>query len=150
MYENDYFYPTLLLYPDDSKLISPSGRVYTCSSDIQNDLMNYDNLSSNYLASFAFSSDGNGIIALQSDYYYNYPNNLTIYSKDNYDILGYVENFFNVPEHIVVNGDDIKLISQYNYGIIAEVLSYSDLISGGGKMLGKPVKEKFYFPKKLK
>ena len=128
-------------------MVSPSGRVYTCSNDIQNDLGTYDNLQSNDLISFSLSNDGNSIIALQGDSYYYPPDNLTIYSKNNnYEVIGYVENFFDQPEYVVVDGDDIKLISQY----IAEVLSYSDLISGGGKMLGKPVKEKFYFPKKLK
>jgi hypothetical protein len=139
-------YNDLVLYPDDSRIIIPNGNIYYCSSDIQTDLTSYGTLGQSF-NSASFSQDGNGIITLYGDYYYS--SNITVYSKDNLQEIGYAENFFNTPENLVLEGDVVKVLSRYNYGIIAEIFSYTDIISGGDKMLSKLSKERCFLQKKI-
>lgn len=141
----------LLLYPDDSKIVAPNGYVYNCSSNIQNDLIVYGNMGQTFISA-SFSQDGNGIITLNRDYYGSY-SRITVYEKNNLSEIGFVEDFFNLPEYLVSDGQTIKVLSHYynnyNYIAIAELFNYSDIISGRNKMRSRIIKEKFYLSKKI-
>jgi len=137
----------LLLYPDDSRIVAPNGYIYSCSSNVLNDLTVYDNLEQEYISA-AFSQDGNGIITFYGGYYTSY-SSINIYEKNSLNELGSVEDFFDLPEYLVSDGQTIKVLSHYNNVIIAELFNYSDIISGSSKMRSKLIKEKFYQPKKL-
>ena len=137
----------LLLYPDDSKIVAPNGYVYFCSSDVQNDLIVYGNMGQGFISA-SFSQDGNGIITLNSDYYGSY-SRITVFEKNNLTEIGFVEDFFNVPEYLVSDGQTIKVLSRYNSIVIAELFNYSDIISGLNKMQSRMIKEKFYLSRKI-
>jgi hypothetical protein len=136
----------LLLYPDDSKIIAPSGYIFNCSGNVQNDLTNYNYLGQGFISAY-FSQDNNGINTLFSGGY-SYLSSINIYSKDNLEIIGVKEDFWSTPVYMIVEGDVIKVLERNNYGIIAESFSYSDIISGG-EMLNTIAKEKYYLPRKL-
>lgn len=146
-YSGSTSYFELLLYPDDSKIITARGDIYNCSDNVQNDLTNYGSLGQNF-ASGSFSNDNNGIITLRRGYYSSDPSEIIIYSKSNLEIIGTKEDFWGNPRYLIVAGDNIKIISGYNSGIIAESYSYSQIISGLGKP-GRVVKARYYLPKEL-
>jgi len=137
----------LLLYPDDSKIVAPNGYVYYCSSNVQNDLIVYGDMGQNYISA-SFSQDGNGIITFYGGYYASY-SRITVFEKNNLDAIGFVEDFFDMPEYLVSDGQTIKVLSQYNNNIIAELFNYSDIISGRDKMRSRIIKEKFYLSRKI-
>ena len=112
-----------------------------------NDLTVYDNLEQNYISA-AFSQDGNGIITFYGGYYTSY-SSITVYEKNTLNEMGFVEDFFDLPEYLVSDGQMVKVLSHYNNVIIAELFNYSDIISGSSKMRNQPIKEKFYLSKKL-
>ncbi|MFO7523961.1 MAG: hypothetical protein R6W68_00775 [Ignavibacteriaceae bacterium] len=147
-YSGSSSYFELLLYSDDSKIITSSGNIYNCSENIQNDLTSYGSLGQNF-ASGSFSNDNNGIVTLRRGYYSSDPSEIIIYSKNNLETIGTKEDFWGNPRYLIVKGDIIKIISGYNSGIIAESYSYSQIISGLGKP-GNIVKAKYYLPKELK
>ena len=152
---SDYYYKyinssnghELLLYPDDSRIITPSGYIYSCSSNVLNDLTVYDNLEQDYISA-AFSQDGNGIISFYGGYYTSY-SSITVFEKNSLNVMGSVEDFFDYPEYLVSDGQTIKVLSHYNNVIIAELFNYSDIISGNAGVQSKHFKEKFYLSKKL-
>ena len=137
----------LLLYPDDSKIVVPNGYVYYCSSDVQNDLIVYGDIGQDFISA-SFSQDGNGIITLNSDYYSSY-SRITVFEKNNLTEIGFVEDFFDLPEYLVSDGQTIKVLSRHNSIVIAELFNYADIISGRNKMRSRIIKEKFYLSKKI-
>jgi hypothetical protein len=136
-----------LLYPDDSKIVVPNGYVYYCSSDVQNDLIVYGDIGQDFISA-SFSQDGNGIITLNSDYYSSY-SRITVFEKNNLTEIGFVEDFFDLPEYLVSDGQTIKVLSRHNSIVIAELFNYADIISGRNKMRSRIIKEKFYLSKKI-
>jgi len=137
----------LLLYPDDSKIVAPNGYVYYCSSNVQNDLIDYGNMGQNFISA-SFSQDGNGIITFYGGYYTSY-SRITVFEKNNLSEIGFVEDFFDLPEYLVSDGQTIKVLSHYNNIIIAELFNYLDIISGRDKMRSRMIKEKFYLSRKI-
>jgi hypothetical protein len=137
----------LLLYPDDSRIMIPSGYIYTCSSNILNDLTVYDYLEQYYLSA-TFSQDGSGIIAFYGGNYTSY-SSIAVYEKSNLNQIGFVEDFFDTPEYMVSDGQTIKVISHYNNIIIAELFNYSEIISSLNKIRNRSTKQKCYLPNKI-
>lgn len=140
-------YGDMILSPDDSRLITSSGYIYSCSADEETDLTPSGVLGSTFTCGYYINSNNNIITLFRSNY--SSPASVNIYSAADYQMQNSIEVFFGVPRYLIVDGDIIKIIETYNSSkLVAEVIDFSQLVSGR-ITLSKAFKERYYISRKL-
>ncbi|HVO74086.1 MAG TPA: hypothetical protein VMT35_08690, partial [Ignavibacteriaceae bacterium] len=142
---SDYYY--MILFPDDSKLISSNGYIYNCSANIGTDLTQAGYLGDIFSCGY-FLNNNNSIATLVNSSYYSSPPTINIYSANNYQLQGTKEDFYGTPIYMLFDGNVVKVIESLNNKIMVELFTYSDLISGSISS-NKLFKENYFLSKKL-